>query len=89
MKLPIKGLLISISLGLAVHYLTPHAATLMYELYHLVKFEAIYTVYGAMRFLSANFMFWEGRTSVSVAIALAGCIIVLWRAFREHQMEQT
>jgi ABC-type antimicrobial peptide transport system permease subunit len=81
-----KSLVLAILVGLAVHYLTPAAATLVYELYHLVKVEMIYTVYGALRFLSAHFMLWDQRWIVSVAVGIAvgivGAAIVLWRSYR-------
>lgn len=77
-------LLVSVTLSLIIYYLTPMAATLVYELYHLVKIEAIYSVYGAMRYLSATFMLWDGRAIVSIVLGLAGGGFLLWRGYRRR-----
>jgi hypothetical protein len=79
-------LVLSVVLALAVHYLTPAAATLVYELYHLLKVEMIYTLYGALRYLSAHFMLWDERWIVSVSVGLVGGVCVLWRSYRCHHV---
>jgi len=65
-----------------VHFGTPLLAELFFELYHLMKFELLYSVYGLLRYLTAQFMFWSNRWIVTLLAALIG-LVILW--FRQHR----
>jgi hypothetical protein len=65
-----------------VHLGTPLIADLFFELYHLLKFEFLYSVYGVLRYLTAQFMFWGNRWIGTLAVALLG-LAILW--LRQHR----
>jgi hypothetical protein len=74
-----KSTLFAIILAACIYFLTPPLAMSFYELYHLVKIELIYTIYTAIKFISAYFMLWEWRGVTSVAIGIIGGLIMYWR----------
>jgi hypothetical protein len=74
-----KSTLFAIILAGGIYFLTPPLAMSFYELYHLVKIEFIYTIYTAIKFISAYFMLWEWRGVTSIAIGIIGGLIMYWR----------
>ena len=74
-----KSTLFAIILAGGIYFLTPPLAMSFYELYHLVKIEFIYTIYTAIKFISAYFMLWEWRGVTSIAIGSIGGLIMYWR----------
>ena len=72
-----RSLLILLAILAFVHFGLPLLADLFFELYHLVNIDALYSVYGALRFGTAQYMFWPYRWVVTLAVALF-CIALLW-----------
>ncbi len=76
---PIVGLILALMIALVVHFFTPLLAMLIYELYHILKVEFIYTLYAGLRYASAMFMLWEYRWIVSFLSGVFVLLIVVWR----------
>ena len=75
----VKSTLFASILAGSIYFLTPPLAMSFYELYHLVKIELIYTIYTALKFMSAYFMLWEWRGLTAIAIGIIGGLIMYWR----------
>jgi hypothetical protein len=75
----IKSIVFAILLTGFVYFLLPPFAMAFYELYHLIKVEFIYTIYTAIKFISAYFMLWEWRGVTSLVIGIVGGLIMYWR----------
>lgn len=71
-----KSILFAIIVTNGIYFLTPSLAMSFYELYHLVKIDFIYTIYTAVKFVSAYFMLWEWRGITSIAIGSSGGLIM-------------
>ena len=78
----VKSTLFAAILAGSIYFLTPPLAMSFYELYHLVKIELIYTIYTALKFMSAYFMLWEWRGLTAIAIGIIGGLIMYWRWLR-------
>jgi len=77
-----RSLLILIALLAFVHFGTPLLADLFFEIYHLFKIETFYSIYGALRFATAQYMFWPFRWIVTLIVA-ALALTFLW--FRQKR----
>ena len=75
----ISSTLFAIVLAGGIYFLMPPLAMSFYELYHLLKIEFIYTIYTAIKFISAYFMLWEWRGVTAIAIGISGGLIMYWR----------
>lgn len=82
-SLSIRSLLLLIGVVAFVHFGTPLLADLFFELYHLLKIEALYSIYGALRFATAQYMFWENRWMVTALVGLIG-LAILWYRKKRH-----
>ncbi|QJB68827.1 hypothetical protein [Parasphingorhabdus halotolerans] len=60
-----------------IHFGTPLIADLFFELYHLSKLEFLYSAYGVLRYLTAQFMFSPNRWMVTFLVGLFG-LAILW-----------
>ena len=72
-----RSLLILLVILAFIHFGTPLLADLFFELYHLFKVEAFYSVYSALRYGTAQYMFWPYRWVVTLLVALL-CLSFLW-----------
>jgi hypothetical protein len=78
-----RTILIVLATAAFVHFGTPLLADLFFELYHLTGIEGLYSIYGPLRYVSAQFMFWNNRWLVTLltALLLFG-LIWLWKKWR-------
>jgi hypothetical protein len=77
-KALINSMLFAIIVANAIYFLTPLLAMSFYELYHLVKIDFIYTIYTAVKFISAYFMLWQWRGITATAIGGSVGLIMYW-----------
>jgi len=77
-----RSLLILIVLLLFVGFGTPLIADLFFELYHLTKIDALYSAYGPLRFVTAQYMFSGYRWIVT---AFVGVLALAFLWFRQKR----
>ena len=83
-------ILIVITIAAFVHFGTPLLADMFFELYHLTGIEALYSIYGPLRYVTAQYMFWDNRWLVTLltAILLLG-LVWLWKRWRSSRGQRT
>ena len=78
-----RTILILLAIVAFVHFGTPLLADLFFELYHLTGIDTLYSVYGALRYITAQFMFWDGRWLLSLLFAIVLFSLVwIWKKWR-------
>lgn len=84
-----RTVLTILAIVIFVHFGTPLLADLFYELYHLTGIEGFYAVYGPLRYVTAQFMFWNHRWLVTLltAILLIG-LVWLWKKWRSARVQR-
>ncbi|MEP2990202.1 MAG: hypothetical protein ABJN65_14570 [Parasphingorhabdus sp.] len=83
-----RTILIVLAIVAFVHFGTPLLADLFFELYHLTGIEVLYSIYGPLRYVTAQYMFWDNRWLVTLLTAtlLLG-LSWLWKRWRSSRAQ--
>ena len=79
MTIPTRRWIIALCLALYIYFLLPATATAFYELYHLLKVEAVYWGYGA--FKAAGYYLGASGYKLHASIGSAAAVLLLPMVF--------
>ncbi|GAB5487158.1 MAG: hypothetical protein Pars2KO_07280 [Parasphingorhabdus sp.] len=83
-----RSILIVLAITAFVHFGTPLLADLFFELYHLTGIESFYSIYSPLRYITAQYMFWDNRWLVTLLMAmLLFGLAWIWKKWRLSRVQ--